>query len=441
MKIQLAALCCLFATCLAEAQRDIVIYPRPREDTKLAVADFVVRTAPTSDTEEALKIFNQVLWTDLTFSAFFQMPSKSFYPLKSIRSPQEVDFANWQVPTLDADFLIFGNLQVDSGRAVVESYLYDVKTQEQVLGKRYTISDAKLIRRVAHEFADQVVFQLSAGASKGVALTRISFASDKGGMKEIQVMDYDGFDPRSVTANGGLNKFPSWSADGTQLAFVTKLPGVSRWELWVQGLTGGHQAIRMPTSYVSSPAFSSDGNRIAFSTREPNRLDADIYVSATDGTQRRNITYHPAIDTSPTWSPRGQQLAFISDRTGTPQVWIMDADGSNVQRLVTEGGHCDSPEWSPDGRFIAYSWQAPTQVKHDIYIVEVATLRIFQLTSGRGSNESPTWSPDGRHVAFQSTRTGTKQIFVMNADGQNLRQLTVYGINGSPSWSGYPATE
>ena len=104
---------------------------------------------------------------------------------------------------------------------------------------------------------------------------------------------------------------------------------------------------------------------------------------------------------------------------------------------MTEGGHCDSPDWSPDGRLIAYSWQAPKRWDHDVYVVEVASKKIFQLTSGRGSKENPHWSPDGRHIAFQGTRTGTKQIFIVNADGENQKQITAYGINESPAWSGY----
>lgn len=442
MKRRIAA-ACLFITVpfLSAQQPDVVIYPRPREDTKLAVADFVALASATQEIQSVSKVFNQVLWDDLRFSAFFEMPSKSFYPLKRLRVPRDVNFENWQVPTLDVDFLIFGNLQVDATMAMVEAYLYDVKTREQVLGKRYTISDSALIRRVAHEFADQVVFQLSAGTSRGVARTQIAFASLKGGSKEIYVMDYDGANQQTITANGGLNKFPEWSFDNSKLAFVTKLPHANRWELWVQDLKGGRSVLQAPTSYVSSPAFSPDGTKMVFSAREVNRADADIYVAELDSGQRSNRSNHPAIDTSPTWSPTGQQIAFVSNRSGSPQLWVMDADGSNLQQLVTEGGHCDSPDWSPDGRLIAYSWQAPTRWKHDIYVIEVATKKIFQLTSGMGSNESPHWSRDGRHLAFQSTRTGTKQIFIMNADGKNLKQITVYGINEAPSWSDYQVTD
>lgn len=416
---------------------DVVIYPKPREATRLAVTNFVARSVSTPQTETAAKVFNDVLWRDLKFSAFFEMPSKSYYPLKPLRSPLDVDFDPWQVPPVDVDFLVLGNLQVEASGAVVEAYLYDVKTKGQVLGKRFSVGDITLVRRIAHEFADQIVYQLSAGTSRGIATTQIAYSSLKGDSKEVYIADYDGSNSRTVTANGGLNKFPDWSSDNSELAFVTNLPGKSRWELWIQNLQGGRRVLSMPTSYVSSPAFSQDGNRIAFSTRAKGASNPDVYVAAADGSRRVNLSNHPDIDTSPTWSPTSRQVAFVSDRTGTPQVWVVDSDGSNVQQLVTEGGHCDSPNWSPDGRLVAYSWQAPKHWDHDIYVVEVASKKIFQLTSGRGSKENPHWSPDGRHITFQSTRTGTKQIFIMNADGENEKQITAYGINEGPAWSGY----
>ncbi|MBI4446595.1 MAG: PD40 domain-containing protein [Acidobacteria bacterium] len=418
-------------------QPDVIIRPRIEQETRLAVADFVARATANDATETALKVFNEVLWNDLKFCAFFNLLSKNFYPLKTLRSPQDVDFENWRSSQLDADFLIFGNLQADAAAVVVEAYLYDVKTGQQVLGKRYRIEDSRLMRRVAHEFSDQVVYQLSAGTSKGVARTSIAYTSARGGSKEIFVTDYDGWNARSITANGGLNKFPDWARDNSRLAFVTSLQGSGRWELWIQNLKGGKNVVKVPSSFVSSPSFSPDGNKIAYSTRAESANDPDLFISDPDGGDRRNITRHPGIDTSPSWSPTGQQIAFISDRSGTPQVWVVDADGSNLQRLVNEGGHCDSPNWSRDGRFVAYSWQAPTQWKHDIYLVDVSTGKIFQLTSGNSSNEHPHWSPDGRHIVFQSDRSGSKQIFIMNADGNNLRQVTAQGSNEGPAWSGY----
>ncbi len=418
-------------------QPRIVIRPPLTGVTNLAVVDFQARGASTPESDSALKVFNEVLWKDLQFSNFFQMRSKSFYPSTVVRVPQDVAFESWRIDPVSADFILFGNLQTTGAGAVLEAYLYDVKTKQQVLGKRFTAASTTLVRNVAHSFADEVVFQLSAGTSRGVARTLIAYSSLKGGSKEIFVCDYDGANPRTVTANGGLNKFPEWSPDNSRLAFVTKLPAASRWEIWLQELKGGRDVLPTTSSYASSPALSPDGRRVAFSARTDEAIDSDIYVMGTDGSGRRNLTNHSGIDTAPTWNPSGQQIAFISDRSGGPQVWVMDADGSNVRRLVTEGGHCDSPDWSPDGRMVTYSWQAPGQWKHDVYIVEVATGKIFQITVGGASNESPHWSPDGRHIVFQSTRSGSKQIFVMNADGKNVRQVTAYGINESPSWSGY----
>ena len=421
---------------LVAQQTDATIFPKPTP-TRLAVADFTPKTSATAETQTALAVFNRVLLDDLKFSALFELPSKSFYPLKPVRGPQDIDFSNWQVPTLDLDFLAFGNLQVDTTLTVVEAYLYDVKTRQQVLGKRFSITDATLIRRAAHEFADQIVFELSAGASRGVATSKIAYASLKGDSKEIWIMDYDGADARQLSYNGGINKFPEWSADNRRVAYVTKLPTENRWQLRIQEVDGPVRNLDLSGSYVSSPSFAADG-RLAFSARTGNSRDSDVFVAGPDGRGLRNVTNSAGIDTSPTWSPTGAQIAFISDRTGSPQVWVVDSDGSNVRRLIQEGGHCDSPDWSPDGRFILYSWQAPRQWKHDVYLVEVASGRIFQLTRGSGSYESPHWSPDGRHIAFQSTRSGSKQVFIMNADGGNLKQVSAYGINEGPSWAPYP---
>jgi len=421
-----------------DAQDDqVVLHLDTPTDTRLAVADFYPRSVATPETTQALLEFNEVLWEDLKFAGYFDLPSKSFYPENQTRLPQEVDFEAWSEEFLDIDYMAFGNLQVYESGAVVEAFVYDVKTREQLLGRRYTVSEASSIRRVVHQVSDQIVFLLSSGGSKGVSQTQIAFSSLKGSSKEVYVMDYDGANIRTITANGGINKFADWSRDNSKLLFVTKLDRRNFWELWIQDLAGGRTVVPTVSSYVSSPELGPEGEQVLYSGRGRGKIDPDIFISDPLGKRRRNLTNHPGIDSSPAWSLTGQQIAFISDRTGTPQVWLMDSDGSNLRRVVKSGGHCDSPEWSPDGRLLAFSWQAPRQWKHDIFVVEVSTGSIRQVTTGWGSNEHPNWAPDGRHLTFQSDRTGSKQIFITNITGENLKQITAYGINESPSWSSY----
>jgi TolB protein len=167
------------------------------------------------------------------------------------------------------------------------------------------------------------------------------------------------------------------------------------------------------------------------------RGDTDIFSSKLDGSDRRNVTNQPAIDTSPTWSPSAKQIAFVSNRDGAGQIYVADVDGANVRRIVKEGGDADSPSWSPDGRWLAFHWKPRQADSYDIYMAEVSTGKIFQLTSGAGSNESPSWAPDSRHLVFQSTRSGSSQIYIMLADRSEIRMVTSQGTNTSPSWGGY----
>ena len=92
------------------------------------------------------------------------------------------------------------------------------------------------------------------------------------------------------------------------------------------------------------------------------------------------------------------------------------------------------PAWSPNGQLMAFSWRRPSG-NYDIYIMDVASRRITEITRDAGRNERPSWAPDGRHVVFESTRSGTRQIWTMLADGTQPHQLTLTGHNESPNWS------
>jgi TolB protein len=152
-----------------------------------------------------------------------------------------------------------------------------------------------------------------------------------------------------------------------------------------------------------------------------------------DGSNVTRLTNHPAIDTTPTWSPGGTQIAFTSDRNGSPQIFIIDADGLNLRKITSESW-CDRPTWSP-APFNEIAYASRTGPGYDIRILDLATGERRQLTYGEGSNESPAYAPNGRHLVFMSTRAGKKQIFAIGRDGQGVRQITTVGNNYTPDWS------
>jgi TolB protein len=419
----------------------ITIRPTTGEEIILAVADAQPASVERAgELAEPLKTFNQVLWEDLSFSGFFTMAGKSFYPPQPIVRPEDVNYNAWSTLPFKVSFLTTGKFDMTDGVLRAELRIFDMKQRTMSFGLR-SVGDADQIRVMAHRWADDIVYKLTAGASRGIASTKIAYSSRRGNAKEIYVMDYDGNNPQAFTHNNSNNLFPNWAPDNSKLAFVSFRTGKPEINIYSY-IDGSRIAFPMFNSLASTPAISPDGTEVVFALRTP-RGDTDLFVSKLDGSDRHNITNNPAIDTSPTWSPTGNQIAFASDRVrpGTSQIYICDADGANVRGILKEGGDADSPAWSPDGRWLAFHWKPHLGISYDIFLAEVSTGKMRQVTSGEGSNESPSWAPDGRHIAFQSNRSGSTQIYIMLVDGSELRMVTRQGINTSPSWSGYPSRE
>jgi TolB protein len=424
---------------IAGSAQDFILRPTPGAEIILAVADArPAQTAEAAETAEVIQTFNSVLWDD-TFSGFFTMAGKSYYPPESATAQTEKDipFDKWASLPFHVTFLSTGTLSLSNGRIQADLSLFDIDQRKKAFGLNI-MGDKDQVRTLAHQWADEIVYRLTAGASRGIASTQIAYTSKRGSAKEIYIMDYDGSNVQAFTQNGSLNLFPTWSTnDNSKLAFLSQRTG--KWEINIHSFVDG---MRLPfpvfNTFTNSPSLSPDGRRIAFSLRT-SRGDTDIFVSNLDGSDRRNITNNPAIDTSPAWSPSGKQIAFVSSRGGAAgQIYICDADGANVRRILKEGGDADSPAWSPDGRWIAFHWKPRLRSYYDLFLAEVSTDRFFQLTTDSGSNENPSWAPDGRHLAFQSNRTGGDHIYIMLLDGNSApRMVTRQGNETGPCWSGY----
>ena len=181
-----------------------------------------------------------------------------------------------------------------------------------------------------------------------------------------------------------------------------------------------------------TPSFSPDGRHIAFmSKRDGNR---EIYVMDSDGSNPTRLTDDPADDFSPSWSPDGRHIAFMSERDGNQEIYVMDFDGSNPRRLTDDPADDRAPSWSPDGRYIVFD--SERDGNQEIYVMDSDGSNPRRLTDDLADDFSPSWSPDGRHIAFMSYRDGNFEIYVMGSDGSNPRRLTHHTASDSyPSFS------
>ncbi|PYP86257.1 MAG: hypothetical protein DMF61_14210 [Blastocatellia bacterium AA13] len=387
----------------------------PGAGPNLALADFVARSAGVN---AAVSTFNQVLAQDLEFAAVAAMVGKSLNPRTPLPDPASLKYDEWSADPVKADYVAFGNIQ-GSGDLSADTYLYDVKTKQQLLASRHSGDP----RRMAHEFAEEIVKLLT--GQNGVATSKIAYVSGGG----IKVMDYDGFNQRGFASDGPILLFPQFSPDGRHIAYVSYKSGVPN--IVVRSAEGGIVGGTHFNSTTTSPSISP-GGQLVFSSAIGQGGSMEIYVSSLDGSNPKRLTHtSKVVNISPRWNPKtGREIAFISDRGGAPQIYVMDSSGANQRPLIARGGHSDSPSWSPDGRYIAFTWGGAGG--YQVFVADVGSGQLLQLTS-RGRNESPSWSPDGRHLVFQSNRTGRWEVWLMHIDGSGQRQLS-QGGGRTPSW-------
>ena len=422
------------------SELDLVIGDRIGVQPRFAVPDCLALTSD-SQTAEAAATIAGVLWEDLAFEREFLMIARdTASTIPAARTLTDIPFDAWR--ELSADGVISCSVsRVAEDELRVQARLFNIRSLESAFGVEYSGS-LDNVRLYAHQLSDEI-HRHQTGLS-GIARTHLSFISDRDSQsalglvpdrqtKEVYVADYDGANVRRVTVTRTLNVTPNLGPAGRSLAYTSYRSGfpdvvVSHiYEGRMETPAGGTERI-----HNWLPSYSPDGTQLAFNSNRDGNIE--IYIMNVDGTGTRRLTNHPGIDTSPTWSPLGHQIAFTSDRSGSPQVYVVDVDGTGLRRITFES-YCDRPTWSP-APYNEIAYASRTGPGFDIKVVDLATNEVRQLTFGQGSNESPSYAPNGRHLAFSSSRgNGDKQIYLIGRDGRGLKRLTNSGNNEMPSWS------
>lgn len=240
------------------------------------------------------------------------------------------------------------------------------------------------------------------------------------------------------TPTATITPVPTVSGGGVGLIAYQEV-GKDYTRVCIRQQQDGKQRCITPTQgYAGSPNLSPDGKRVAYQVTTPAKPDVDIVVADIDGSNAVTITTNTAADVIPIWSPDGKQILFNTNRDDPArfQLYAMDADGKNVKRLRTSTSDDYAFDWSAAGEILFQSKRVET---FDLFSLNVKSGAVKQLSDvGPANSYAPVWSPDASQIAFESNRgkSGKAQVYVMNADGTNVRNVSNSESNDfGPAWS------
>ncbi len=378
-------------------------------------------------------IIPKVISDDLAMTALFEvLPPESYLEriLPAHFQRTQLSFPDWKM--IGAEAVVIGKMEGNRNKVTVEMRLYDSTMGTMMAGRRYS-GPVSQVRMIAHKFSNEILYAFT--GVRGIFDTEIAFSATpgKGRNREIFIVGLDGQEPRQVTSNRSFNLFPRWSPNGNLLAYTSFRTGVP--VIYLRNLEDGSDRPLVKFGNSKSPGcFSPGGDSLYASvSRDGN---SDIYrVRLRDG-EADKVVDGWGIEVSPVLSPDGKKIAFVSNRSGSPQVYVRDlAAASGERRISAAGGYATSPSWSSDGgNRIAFTAQSGG--KFSLYTVNPDGSDQRLLVSMDGDCTDPSFSPDGRYVVYTYQKKGYSELRIISADGRWGKRLFsgLSGI-GSPSWS------
>lgn len=400
--------------------------------------------------------FAQRLSDILNFTGAFEFIPESGFLQKKDPASKPLNFDEWS--PINTEALIFGKVEPGTaGKFNLEMRLYDVKRKKMLEGKRYSNLEKRDVDSRLRRFADLVMKALT--GELGIFSTKIAFVGAKraGDPKQLFIANFDGTDLQQLTDNRSINMSPAWSPDGTKLTFTSFKDGGA--EIYVYNMIT-RKTLRMTRSNSgnnSGANWAPDGKSIAFASSDMSSLKAAggaaafagataIFTMSSGGGPRQMLISSPGgrrIDVEPAFSPDGSKIAWASDRFGNPHIFVRDLSTKTDTRITFAGWYNSTPSWRADAKKLAFAGYDKEIDRYDLFIVNPDGRQLERLTLDQGDNERPTWSPDGNFIAFQSNRaikgSGKQKpyrIFVMNRDGGDQRPINIpLAEVNLPAWS------
>ena len=395
--------------------------------------------AKSKDSAALAKRGQQRLRDLLEFSRLFNIMRGKVYenaalPLTSFRK-------------LGVEALVQGTLKRGTGKHFnLQMSALDIKRKTTIIAKTYRDVSRANIDTVLRDYGDTVLKTYT--RKSGLFFSKITFVGKKTkkSFKQIYTMDFDGGNLKQITNTPAHHLSPAWSPDGRYLVYTSFEDGNP--DLFIYDLVHKtHSKLSGREGINSGGHFAHTGDIVAFTGSQ--RGDADIYVINRQGMSRRRLIKGSGLDVDPAFSPDGKWLAFVSGRYGNPHIfratlqWSMDRlRVMDDKRLTYAGWYNANPAWSPDSRKIAFAGYDRDIDRFDVFLMNADGSNLERMTLNNGDNESPSWSPNGMLLVFFSTRTlhrkrkGAAQLYIMNRDGSMQRKLFT-GLHNAqtPRWS------
>ena len=338
------------------------------------------------------------------------------------------DMSSWRKKNVDA-FLTGSISRLADGRYDVRCRLWDTVRGRDLGGQSHAVVVADL-RLAAHRIADFVYEKLT--GERSIFSTRIAYVTKSGGQSNLWVADADGENAQSALVSGEPIISPSWSPNGTQLAYVSfesRKPVVYVHDV----ATGKRRLIANFKGSNSAPSWSPDGKTLALTLSRDG--GSQIYAVDATGGEPRRLAQSNSIDTEATYTSDGKSIYFVSDRGGSPQIYRMPASGGTAERVTFTGTYNISPRLSPDGRWLAFISRVNGAFK--LHVMELETQQVTAITD-TSADENPGFAPNSRLIIYATVHQGKEALMTTTLDGSFKTRLA--GQNGDirePDWGSF----